>query len=325
MNGCVTALAIGLTATAAVAQEARKSFALTPDGNWQRLPDAVEPAATQAARAESDATLDAIAAMIDRRQYDAAYDRCIVWLKRDAGVPGYDRGLYLAALSLKGKLELLRGFYFCDQLLDENPESPLYQDALALQYQMADLYLDGLKDKLLGARIVPRDDAGIDMLFRIQQRAPGSPVAEKALLRTADWYWSDGQFDLAGDAYQSYVKAYPRSPLVPQARLREAYSNLAQFRGPAFDSTAVLNARQQISRLIADYPELAKEQDLPAKLELADRQLARKLVIRADYYRRTGQPNSGAKLCRRAIALYPSLPEADDARKLLARLEPAAK
>lgn len=321
MNGCVTALAIGLTAGVAVAQEARKSFTLTPDGKWAPVPVAVAPSATQAARAASDASLDAIAALIEQQRYDVAYDRCVVWLKHDAGTPGYDRGLYLAALALKGKLEPVRGFYYCDQLLDEYPESDRFQDALTLQYEMADLYFDGLKDKFLGARVVARDDAAIDMLFRIQQRAPGSPVAEKALLRTADWYWSDGQFDLAGDAYQSYVKAYPRSPLVPQARLREAYSNLAQFRGPAFDSTAVLNARQQIATLITDYPELAREQDLPAKRELADRQLARKLVIRADYYRRTGQPTSAAKLCRRTIEQFPNLPEADDARKLLARVE----
>ncbi|RYG68201.1 outer membrane protein assembly factor BamD, partial [bacterium] len=253
------------------------------------------------------------------------YDRVVPWLKKNAGAPGYDRGLYLAAQALKGRLEPIRAFYYCDQLMDEHPESELFQDALSLQYELADLYFDGLRDKFLGARIVARDDAAIDMLFRIQQRAPGSPVAEKALLRTADWYWSDGQFDLAADAYQSYVKAYPRSPLVPQARLREAYSNLAQFRGPAFDSTAILNARQLIASLIAEYPDLAKEQDLPAKMELADRQLARKLVIRADYYRRTGQPASAVKLCKRAIEKFPNLPEADDARKLLARLEPAAQ
>ena len=321
MNGRVFALAVGLAAAVAGAQDGRKSFTLTPDGQWQRLPEAAAPSATQAARATADVALDRVAQRINRGQFAGAYDEAIRWLKRNDAQPGYDRGLYLAALALKGGYDPIRAFYYCDQLLDEYPESERFQDALTLQYESADLYLDGLKDKLLGARIVPRDDAAIEMLFRIQQRAPGSPVAEKALLRTADWYWSDGQFDLAGDAYQSYVRAYPRSPLVPQARLREAYSNLAQFRGPAFDSTSVLNARQQLATLIADYPDLAREQDLPAKLELADRQLARKLVIRADYYRRTGQPASAAKLCRRAIQQFPTLPEADDARKLLARVE----
>lgn len=321
MNGRVLALAIGLATSAAVAQEGRKSFTLSPDGSWQRLPDAVAPSATQPTRAAADAALDRVAQRIQRGEFELAYTDCVRWLKANAASPGYDRGLYLAAIALKGKLEPIRAFYYCDQLLDEYPESERFQDTLTLQYELADLYLDGLKDKLLGARIVARDDAAIEMLFRIQQRAPGSPVAEKALLRTADWYWSDGQFDLAGDAYQSYVKAYPRSPLVPQARLREAYSNLAQFRGPAFDAASVLNARQLLASLIAEYPEVAREQDLPAKLELADRQLARKLVIRADYYRRTGQPASAIKVCKRAIAQYPTLPEADDARKLLAKLE----
>jgi outer membrane assembly lipoprotein YfiO len=323
MNGRVFLLAACLAGTA-VAQDGRKSFSLSPDGSWQQVQAPPPASSTQAAKAAADGALDRLAARIER-DYDDGYDDAVAWLKRNRGSPSYDRGLYLAALALKGKKDPVRAFYYCDQLLDEFPDSPRFQDALELQYQLAELYFDGLKDKLLGVRLIARDDAAIEMLFRIQQRAPGSPVAEKALLRTADFYWADGQFDLASDAYQAYVKAYPRSPLVPQARLREAYANLAQFHGPAFDSTSVINARTLLTSLMADQPELAQQENLPAKLELADRQLARKLVIRADYYRRTGQPESAARLCRRAIELYPNLPETADARQMLARLEPASK
>ena len=348
LMACLATASSAWSTSVLAADTPRKSYTLAPDGTWKQVaapaapiaPSAgdanasASPQATQPGEAMRTATttrpaeiaaLDAIAAKIAAGNFGDAYRDDVRWLKAHPDSPSFDRGLYLAAVALKGDLNLIRAFYYCDELLDEHPESVRYRDALTLQYEMADLYLNGLKDTLLGLRIVDRDDAAIDMLFRIQNRAPGSPVAEKALLRTADYYWSDDQFDLAADAYDSYFKAYPRSALVPQARLRQAYANLAQFHGPAFDSTSVLNARAQLQQLIVDYPDLAQQDDLPAKVVLADRQLARKLVIRADYYRRTGQPDSAVKLCRREIAAYPDLPETKDAREMLARLAPATQ
>jgi outer membrane assembly lipoprotein YfiO len=218
----------------------------------------------------------------------------------------------------------VKAFYYCDQLLDEHPDSSIYQNALQLQYEIADRYLLGAKDRLLGLRILNRQDAAIEMLFRIQQRAPGSPVSEKALLRTADYYWSAGDFDLAADAYHAYAQAHARSPLVPQVRLREAYANLAQFNGPHFDATSVLNAKALLNQVKTEYPDLAQQENIDQKIELADRQMARKLYLSADFYRRTHKPAAAAVLCRRLIEVYPQLPEAADARQLLARVEPAA-
>ena len=83
------------------------------------------------------------------------------------------------------------------------------------------------------------------MLYRIQERSPGSPLAERALLRTADYYYNTGQFELASDAYAAYVRSYPRSPNVPRVRLRRAFASYAQFRGTKFDATSLLDARRR--------------------------------------------------------------------------------
>lgn len=319
--------AAGFASASPALADNRQTYSLDSAGQWKATETPASPAATRAAANRASSELDRVAAEIERGQYDAAFRHAVAWLNAPANRthPARDRGLYLAAVALHDRLDLVRAFYYCDELLDEHPESARFQDALEMQYDIADRYLRGLRDKFLGMRVLPRDDAAIEMLFRIQQRAPGSPVAEKALLRTADYYWADSQFDLAGDAYQAYVRSYPRSPKAPLARLREAYANLAQFRGPAFDPRPVLNARQQLTSLMGEYPDLAKQEDLQGKVLLADRQLARKLVIRADYYRRTGEPASAAQICRRAIELFPSLPETDDARAMLAKLEGGAQ
>src|SRR5437762_2932300 len=83
--------------------------------------------------------------------------------------------------------------------------------------------------------VLDRTDEAIEMLWRVQQRSPGSPLAEQALKRTADFFYRDGQFDLSAAVYGVYIERYPRSPLVPEVRLKQAYSNLAQMRGLRFD------------------------------------------------------------------------------------------
>lgn len=322
MNGCILSVVASLALTVSLANaQDRKSFELTPDGSWQ--PIQMPAVSTTPLPAAEDATLSRIEALLRANDFESARDQSLAWLKSNVDSPLYDRGLYYMAESLRGKGELVKAFYYCDQLLDEHPDSAIYQNALQLQYEIADKYLLGAKDRLFGMRILGRQDAAIEMLFRIQQRAPGSPVSEKALLRTADYYWATGEFDLAADAYHAYAEAHPRSPLVPQVRLREAYANLAQFNGPKFDVTSVLNAKTLLNQVKADYPDLARQENIDQKIELADRQMARKLYLNADFYRRTHKPESSALLCKRLLEVYPNLPEAGDARKLLAIVEPS--
>src|SRR5690606_9202614 len=105
------------------------------------------------------------------------------------------------------------------------PDSPLFAEALQRQYDIADAYLKGYKMRFMRIPMFRAYDEAIEMLFRIQQRVPGSAIAEKSLLRSADFYYADAQYDLSADAYASYIRAYPRSPLVPRVKLRQAFSN----------------------------------------------------------------------------------------------------
>ena len=76
----------------------------------------------------------------------------------------------------------IKSFYYLDELLDKYPESSLFYPALNLQYQIADGFLNGHLRKFLGMHILSAEEEAIEMLFRIQQRSPGSELAEKCLL-----------------------------------------------------------------------------------------------------------------------------------------------
>ena len=209
--------------------------------------------------------------------------------------------------------------------MDEYPESRLFLPSLLRQYDIADAFLDGYKRKFLGLAILPARDEAVEMLYRIQQRSPGSPLAEKSLLRTCDYYFSSGQFDLSADAYAAFVRSYPRSPEVPRVRLREAFSSLAQFRGLKFDATSIIDARAQLVDIQRTYPRMAEEENVASVIEQIDSAFAGKLLDTGDYYERTGDGRAAAYYYKFLINTYGKSPEAAKGRRRLAALPASAR
>ena len=164
------------------------------------------------------------------------------------------------------------------------------------------------------------EDEAVEMLYRIQQRSPGSPLAEKALLRTGDFYYKTSEFDLAGDVYAAFVKSYPRSPEVPRVRLRQAFSYYAQFRGLKFDATPIIDAREQLASILAQYPKLAEEENLAPVIERIDETFARKIFQTGEFYLRTHEPKAAVYTWRYLIQTYPKSSDAELARKAMAKM-----
>ncbi|MGB7161314.1 MAG: outer membrane protein assembly factor BamD [Tepidisphaeraceae bacterium] len=283
-------------------------------GEWR---EDKRPATTQRT---PEPALDEADRLIERRDYDRAFKTALDWVLANKTSPNRDRGLYTIAQALYGHGNRIKSFYYLDELLDTYPDSDYWPLALRLQYRIADQYLDGYKRRWLGVPMFQAKEEGIEMLYRIRNRAPGSPLAEKALLRTADHYRFDGQFDFAADAYAFYARQYPRSPHTPRARLWGAYSSLAQFRGVQFDPTPVIDAREQLRSIAAAYPDLAREEGIEDILKRIDAVFAKKLYTTATFYRRTNDPRAAAYTYKYLLKAYPAAKEADQAKMWLAEL-----
>jgi len=307
-------------ATTTCALAAEPPAAELRNGQWQPIASAPTTAPTP----PPDPVVDHAVILLNDNQPKQARDVLVEWIKNHAkNAPHRDEAIFLLGLAtyrIDGFQGWIRAFYYCDEVMDEYPNSKLFNAALELQYNIADGLLNGHKMPFLGLHIISGYDEAVEMLYRIQQRSPGSPLAEKALLRTADYYYADRDYDLAADAYAAYVKNYPRSPHVPTARLREAFSSLAQFRGVRFDPSMILDARAQLLDLIAAYPQMARDENLPALVRAIDDTLAEKLFVTADFYRRTNVPASAVYLYRYLLAAYPAAPQAPAARAALAKM-----
>ncbi|HUB26606.1 MAG TPA: outer membrane protein assembly factor BamD [Tepidisphaeraceae bacterium] len=265
----------------------------------------------------SNPVLDQAEQLLVAGDTQGARKMLLAWEHVNKDSPVRDRCIYLIAQSYYKEDDRILAFYYLDEVMDEYPESRLFQPALELQYSIADDYLNGHKRRFFNFPILPAEDEAIEMLYRIQQRAPGSALAEKCLLRTADYYYNSGQFDFAADAYAAYVRSYPRGASVERARLRQAFATLAQFRGLLFDPTPLIDARQQLLDFSRTYPNAATDEDTAGFIDRIDSAFAGKLLATADFYQRTGEVKASAYYLQFLIETYGESPEAAEARHRL--------
>jgi outer membrane protein assembly factor BamD (BamD/ComL family) len=267
--------------------------------------------------------LDQAEQLLIQHDAKAAKKILIAWEKINKHSPVRDRCIFLFADVYYQRDDHVKSFFYCDELMDEYPESKLFQAALQKQFDIAQEYLNGYKETFLGMRVLDMGTEGVQMMWRIQQRSPGSPLAEKGLRATADYYFNDADYDLSEDAYNAYIQDYPHSDQIPRIKLRAAFSSLAQFRGVKFDASNIIDARAQLMVIQKEYPDLAAEENVQTVLDQIDSAFAKKLLELGDFYERTHEPRGAVYEYRFLVQTYPNFPEADTARERLAAMSPS--
>lgn len=210
------------------------------------------------------------------------------------------------------------------------PSSDVFVLALQREYTIACAYADGLKRRFFGTvRIVDATDEAVEMLIRIQERLPGSQLAEQAGMRLADHYFDTRQLDMAAEAYDLFVQNYPRSPQVDKARLRLIYSYCASFRGPEHSAKGLVEAQIRLRELQVRDPMLANRIGAEALLVRIDESEARKLLAEARWYIDQGDLVGAERFIRRLVTRFPrsvsTLDALDIAPELAEKLPEHAK
>jgi outer membrane protein assembly factor BamD (BamD/ComL family) len=244
----------------------------------------------------------------------------LAWLKQHPKAPDRDRGIFLLAEAYYQYGDRIRAFYHLDELMDLHPESRLFYPAMEKQFEIADRFLGATSAACSASRCSAPRRKRSTCSSASRSGPPDRRWPSARLLRTADYYYSRGQYDLAADAYAAYARSYPRSPVIPRVKLRQAFASLAQFRGRYYDVTPLIDARAQLEAIQSAYPDLAEKEGIASVLARIDKSMADKLYWTANFYRRTHEPRAAAYTFRYLINRYPTSPEADLARRHLDRL-----
>lgn len=297
----VAAALLLLSSTPAIGQV---SYELE-NGQWEKR-EAPEPGTPQG-------ELQEVRRLIAEERPKRALRGAKAWLERYPDHP--DRP---EAMLLQGDAQVARGRFYkalfaYERLIRLYPQSDQYDTALRREFEIARLFVTGTKRRMLGVRLLPADGEGEELLIRIQERAPGSDLGERASLLLGDYYFDHGEMQLATDAYDLFLVNYPRSERREWAILRLIQASLARFRGPGFDKTGLLDARQRLATYRREYPAAAERIGAAALLARIDESLARHAMVSAKWYADRGEDVSAAYLYRRVVAEHPRTAAAAEA------------
>ena len=292
------AVAAGALVAASTAQAQSETFRLDTLDRWQKVAD-VDPSSEEAqllaarralVNGEASRAKNLANAFIERYPL-SRYRADALLIRGDAKLAGGDE--YEALFDYE---EIARRYYGSD----------VFSPTLEREYDIAIAYAKGLKRRFFGTfRIIDASEDAQELLIRVQERLPGSELAEKAGMALADFYFDRREMIMAAEAYSIYLENYPRSAGVTKARLRLIYAYLAGFRGPEYDASGLLEARAKLRSMQALQPGLAQQVGATSVLVRIEESEAAKLLSTANWYLEVDDPISAEMFIRRLVQRHP--------------------
>ncbi len=309
----VAAALLSLT-TGASAQEMRR---LDDQGKFQQQPvhDPKSP----------EGKIDAIRKALADKEPGDAEDLADEWIEQHPNHPLIDRAYLLRGDAKMEQRDYYDSLFDYEYLIRSFPSSEHFHAALEREFRIAKLFAAGVKRKLWGMEILDASGEGEELFIRIQERAPGSEIGERASLALANYYYDTAVMHQAATAYDLFLQNYPNSLHREQAMRRQIQASLATFKGPRYDPTGLLEAGARLKAYQAEYPSSAERLGADALIVRIDESLALKAYYTAQWYETKGKNFSAAYLYKRVAQDFPRTAAAEAAMQKLAQIDPKTR
>ena len=318
--GILAAWAIGVLASDGRA-EPERARTLTFDEQRKVFVEVPPP---PAGTAEGD--LHALRLLLDDEQYRAAFRATKTFVKQY----GETHALYPTILLARAEAQIGRRDYYkayltLQEFMNRFGGFELVEEALRLQFVIAETYLGGTKRKVWGMRIFSGEDVALRILDDIAAGYPDSTFAPLALKTKADYLFRIGDFSLAELDYARLLHNYPNSRYHQLALRRTAEAALSSFGGIAYDDSALIEAQERYHDYRLCYPGASQTEDVEEILTGITEQRAAKELATGQYYERTEHLGTAVFYYRSVLAQWPdtvAAREAQDRLELLRADEP---
>jgi outer membrane protein assembly factor BamD (BamD/ComL family) len=293
------ALALAATALTGLAQ-AQGTYQLDPNNGWTAKQAPVDP---------ERAPLMEVRRLLAEARFDEAFESIDAWITLHEGTdsPYLPEAYLLRGNALLGQEREFAALFDYEKIANKYADSTSFSSALERELDVAILYLNGLRKKSLGIRI----DSGVpiaeEIIIRINERLPKSKLAERALMELADYYYRDRDLKMAATAYDCFLILFPKSELRPWAMERRATATIAQYKGPRYDGSGLVEAKYQVEEFQKEFPARAHQIGMDdAEIAWIDEASADQMLSVAQWYLRHGNPASARLTMARLIRKHPS-------------------
>jgi outer membrane assembly lipoprotein YfiO len=232
-----------------------------------------------------------------------------------------------AALEMRGEAHMHQrrfqlAFRALQKLMDKYPSYPNFENAIALEFQLAQRLAAGERNYFFGKIPGLKDrEFAIRVFQHIVDRAPYSPQAPRALLQIANLGVKTKDPVVAIGALEQLIDEYAATEDAPRAYLllAQVYSGMSP--GPAYDQRAVENAINCFREFLLLHGDSPLAEEAEKKLAAMKNLLsANKLSVGDFYLRNRKSPNAAAIYYKSIIESAPNSPAALCAQERLGKI-----
>lgn len=263
--------------------------------------------------------LHVIRAHIGAKRFSKALSATKAFAKRYGANDALQPDLLVAkAESLIGLKEYEKAHKVLQEFLNQFAGVELTEEALRLEFIVAEAFLAGVKRKIWGIFPVSAVDLGYEILDSISTNHADSPLAQLAIKTKGDHLFRTGDHSIAELEYSRIVRDHPTSRYQQYASRRTAEAALASFAGVEYDEAALIEAEERFKDYRARYPSAADREGVGLTLDGIREARAEKDFLIGSYYERTNHLTT-AVFCYKN--LQREFPDSIAAGKAKARLD----
>lgn len=211
-----------------------------------------------------------------------------------------------------------KSLYDYEAVIRDFADSDFFALAVEREFGIAVRYINGLRRRVFGVRLETGKPTGEELLIRVQERMPGSRLAEEAAITLADYYYDERKLDLATDMYAIFLANYPRSEHRERAMLRRIDCNVARFKGPEYDGSSLVEARLLIENYQGEYPVSAERAGFADGMRTwIDESGAQQMLATARWYLEVDDEPAARLVLRRLVKRHPESAAAQQAARMM--------
>jgi outer membrane protein assembly factor BamD len=151
-----------------------------------------------------------------------------------------------------------RAFKEYQQLIERHPNTPHFETVLQRQFEIANLFQAGERDKAFGVRWFPAPAKAIEIYSQIVKNGPYSKIAPEAQFRIGLTHEKQRAYLSAVRAYERLLERYPRHPLAEAAQFQIGAAYRSEAARAEYDQNAANQAIAAFTEFLVRHPNSEK-------------------------------------------------------------------
>jgi outer membrane protein assembly factor BamD len=231
-----------------------------------------------------------------------------------------------ARLGLAESLSAISYYYKAykvyQDLIEKNPGSPYFDKALQSEYEIANLFLGGVRHKIFHMKIFPALDKAIEIYEKIVKNGPYSKVGAPSQFRIGLVYLKEKEYISAVHAFEKVLERYPNDPIAEDAQFQIGWSYKQEAGRAEYDQDTANQAINAFNDFLIRYPNSPKAATAQELLVALKQEQSRGLYQIGAFYEKGNNYKAALIYYNEVIEQNPKSDWANAAQKKVAMLSP---